>query len=212
MWKARLNQIRIFKSRFAGILFDHRWLLMLLLSASAILFEILEHQNVDNPVDIHFVREIVFFGIIYPLAAGLLLNALLQVQTHRDRVISQQEQAQVITREMMAAENKAELGKTIINFVRTIASVEGIHLFLCSEEHHTLILENNWWLKPTSRQAHRSTGSIPADFCGMSAHIPEKRLHPFSRVINRKIQSSMDIVFPYYRKQQSPEAVAERVM
>lgn len=178
MGKRGNNYFSRFRYYVASVLLEHRWLLLILLSASAFIFEILEHQNIDNPVDAHFVREVVFFGIIYPLAVGLLVSALLQAQRQRNFILRQQEIEQKLNRELMSASNWEELCNKIVNFPATVAPAMGVRLFSVSEENNALNLEADWWLvEPLGRPALQSP--TPLGCCGVVHHTLEQHPHLF---------------------------------
>jgi signal transduction histidine kinase len=176
MGKSGANYLRRFGKRVARVLLEHRWLLIILLSASAIIFEIIEHQNVENPVDIHFVREVVFFGIFYPLGVGLLLNALLKVQGQRNYILRQKEIEQKLSQKLMLASTWESLCNQIVLFPQMLTAAVGVRLFTVSEDNHTLNLEAEWWLAGTARKP-RLQPPIPLDYCGIAGHKTGQHLH-----------------------------------
>ena len=165
------------KNDVANVLLERRWVLLFLLAASALIFEILEHQDVDHPIDAHFVREIVLFVIIYPLAFGLLLNTLLKTQRQRDLLLRQQEIKQNLNRLLMSASTWRELCNRIVSFPATETSAAGVCLYLLSEENNALHMEADWWLeKPPRRPVLQNP--LPLDCCGVANHVLEPHLHP----------------------------------
>jgi signal transduction histidine kinase len=172
-----INHFRRFRSYLAGILLERRWLLPAILFLFAIIFEILEHQDVDNPVDVHFVREVIFFGIIYPVGVGILLNALLQFQAERNASLRQQEIEQRLNQELLTAYNWEELRLKVIHFLAAMLPVTGVSLFTSSEESHNLKFETEWWL--VTAETRHVLRTIPHDYCGVANHALVKHAHVF---------------------------------
>ena len=178
----KFNRVQNFFHRWLNYLttalLQHRWLLFVLLSASAIIFEIFEHQHVDNPVDFHFVREVVFFGFLYPLGVFLLLGALLNAQQEKNFLLRQKEIEQELNRELGSASNWKDLCKKITSFPASISPVVGVNLYSFSENNNVLNMEADWWLaKP--KQISEQITTIPFDFCGVNNHTQRQHLHPF---------------------------------
>lgn len=178
-----------YKNRAAGFLLRRRWFLLILLSASAVIFEILEHRDVNDPVDAHFVREILFFGVFYPVAAGLLMNLLLQAQAQRDSIKRQQAQEQKFNQKLLAVQSKSEASQMILEHLRMIIPLRGICLFTCVEDGNSLALENEWWLIP-SRRLPVAAQTVPVAACGVAPHTAAHGLHLFS-LDHRQIDSSL---------------------
>jgi signal transduction histidine kinase len=178
MEKREDNIFRRFRDGAARDLLERRWLLLVLLGVSAIIFEILEHQHVENPVDAHFIREVVFFGIIYPLGVGLLLNTLLRVQEQRNYILRQREIEQKLSQNLMSAASWDQLCRKIVGFPATVTPAVGVSLFSVLQETAALNLEADWWI--TERLRRPALQSPPAlDTCGVAHHQQEKRLHRF---------------------------------
>lgn len=177
MGNPNTSWLRRLKGNLTQALLRQRWLLLILLAASAIIFEILEHQYVDDPIDAHFIREILFFGIVYPIAAGLLLDALLKIQAERNADLRRQELEQRLNRELLAASNWEELRLKVVYFLAAILPVTGVSLFTFSEGSNNLKFETEWRLM--TAEAGRVPQAIPYDHCGVSSHGHVKHFHAF---------------------------------
>jgi hypothetical protein len=62
-------------------LLENRWLFIVLLSAFAFIFESTEVFLRLEPIDAQYIREVIFFVVIYPIFVGWLLSVLLRVKT-----------------------------------------------------------------------------------------------------------------------------------
>jgi len=76
-WFSDLNQ------KLGQRLLENRWLFIVLLSAFAFLFESSEIFFGLERVDAQYIREVIFFGAVFPMVVGWLLTALLRVQTEQ---------------------------------------------------------------------------------------------------------------------------------
>ena len=174
-------------------------MLLVLLSASAFIFEILEHQDVANPVDIHFVREVVFFRIIYPLEVGILLSTLLQVQEKRNQILRQREIEQKLSQELMVASNWDQLCSIIAHLPVLITPAVGARLLPLIEEKNSLHLETDWWLlEPSSRPLLQTP--VFLSNCGVGNHEQERYLHPFLSNDHPNTQSLRQYCLPLYKE------------
>jgi signal transduction histidine kinase len=172
------NHFIRFKNKVASVLLERRWLILILLGLSALIFEILEHQHVENPVDAHFVREVVFFAIIYPIGVGLLLNMLLKSQEQRNYVLRQREIEQKLNQDLISAPTWEQLCKKIVDFPATVTPAVGVRFCSLFEQASALKLEMDWWIIERSRRPALET-PIPLNFCGVTHQGQKDRLHLF---------------------------------
>jgi signal transduction histidine kinase len=178
MEKREESLIVRFRNKAASVLLEHRWLIVILLGVSAFIFEILEHENIENPVDGHFIREVVFFVIIYPLGVGLLLNTLLKFQEQRIYILRQREIEQKINQDLISAPNWEQLCSKIVRFPASVTPAVGVRLCSLAVEATVLNLEDDWWIIERLRRPVLHT-PIPLDYCGVAHHGQEQRLHLF---------------------------------
>jgi signal transduction histidine kinase len=157
---------------------EHPWLLLLLLAAAALTFEILENWDIHNPVDVNFVREVLFFGAIYPVVTFWLLNRLLAARAKHHNIAWQQERSRQLKQKMMQATNIEEVYQIIAAFPETIAPVVGVILFRPSADGTALKMAVERW--PVHGQRPPSLPpTISYHYCGAAAHSPDSGLHPF---------------------------------
>jgi signal transduction histidine kinase len=172
------KNLRDLRNNVAGVLLERRWLLLVLLGLSAFIFEIWEHQHVENPVDIHFLREVIFFGIIYPIGVGLLLNTLLKVQAERNESIRQREIEKKLNITLLAAKTWKDLCLKIVHFPGTLLPVVGVSLFSYADVSNEIELEADWWLVTPEGRPHYPR-PLALDYCGVDHRESEHNLHPF---------------------------------
>jgi hypothetical protein len=126
-------------------LLERRWLLIALLCAVGIVFETLDNLVDSEPFDGAYIRETVFFGLIYPIGVGWLLTALLRARTERDGVLRQQK----LVEDMMVVPSWTMLLDTIVAIPRRVAPVVAVGLYLQLDEGAEYSLVAAWsLLKP----------------------------------------------------------------
>lgn len=168
-----------FGNYLAEIIFAHRWVLLFLLGCSALAFELLEHAHEDNFVDAHFIREIIFFAVLYPLAFGWLLDFMLNIQAERNQLQWQQELVQRLNRYLSQAKDSDNLYQIIASFPETVAPILGVCVFiLLREDEARLNLAASRWAVSTRQLM--VPAEITRDYCGFSAHAPGYGLHPLA--------------------------------
>ena len=195
-----ISNFRGIKNWLAGVLLKRRWLLLVLLAVSALVFEILEHQDVDNPVDLHFVREIIFFGLIYPIAAGLLLQTMLRVQEEHGSIVRQQKIEQAVRQRLQVSYTWEDFCNSLIEIPLMIAPAVGVCVFSISGDLQSLILEaERWFINPTQRPIFPQP--IPSHFCGVTDHIFNHEMHPFLPELSDAQAATVAYCLPLIRNQ-----------
>ncbi len=172
------NRLSRLWSKIAGVLLVRSWLLVILFFAGALTFEVLEHQNVENPIDIHFALEVIFFGIIYPVIVSLIWKNLLKAQQQRSFLHRLLELEQELNAELSSASDWEDLCNKIVNFPVKIAPVVGTYLLLVSEDATKLELQAHWRLVERSQGRGIQT-ALPINSCGVSNHELAPNFHVF---------------------------------
>lgn len=169
-----MKWLSAFNLKLGQRLLENRWLFIVLLSAFAFLFESSEILLGIEPIDAQYYREVVFFGIIFPIVVGWLLTILLHVQNERNEVLQQQK----FVEDMVAAPSWSVLLETITAIPRRIAPVVAVGLYLPSRENEKFALASEWsLLHPDVRFSLQ--GFDPISICGGN-HDVGAELHPFS--------------------------------
>jgi signal transduction histidine kinase len=163
-----------FNLKLGQRLLENRWLFIVLLSAFAFLFESSEILFGLEKIDAQYYREVVFFGVIFPLVVGWLLTILLHVQKERNEALQQQK----FVEDMMAAPSWPALLETITSIPRRIAPVVAVGLYLQSRDSEKYSLASEWsLLHPDVRFSLQ--GYDPIATCGAGENHPGNELHPF---------------------------------
>ncbi len=165
------------RCKIAEILIEHRWLLLIGLAVAALLFEILENINAQNPVDVHFVREILFFGGIYPLVTLWLMNDLLAVQTERNNLAWQQKLARQLNQKLGQAKSSQEMYDAMVAFPEAVVPVVGVLLYRPTGESGEMKLVAEHWLGQGNAPL-QVLPTLSRNFCDAAAHLPGRGVHP----------------------------------
>lgn len=158
---------------------DHRWLLLLFLSVFVLIFELLENLNTQQPIDAHFLRELLFFGAVYPVVTFWLLNKLFVAQTERNNIAWQQERSRQLKQALAQAHDLDDLHKTIVAFPETVAPTLGVALYRPIPETNRLELAAERWRQwDGGKRPFLLPITITANACSQTKHTPERGLHP----------------------------------
>jgi signal transduction histidine kinase len=166
-WLSNINRI------LGQRLLENRWLFIVLLSAFAFIFESTEVFLGLERIDTQYYREVVFFGVVFPMVVGWLLSILLHVQKERNEAL----QLQKFVEDMMAVPSWTALLETITSIPRRIAPVVAVGLYLQSRENERFSLASEWsLLHPDVRFSLQ--GHDPMQICGADENHPNE-LHEF---------------------------------
>ena len=169
------RMLTVFNLKLGQRLIENRWLIVVLLSAFSFVFESTEFFLGLEAIDAQYYREMIFFGIIYPIVVGWLLTVLLHVQNERNEAFQQQK----FVEDMMAVPSWTALLETIASIPRRIAPVVAVGLYLQSRESDKYSLASEWsLLHPDVRFSLQ--GFDPITTCGGGENHAENELHPFN--------------------------------
>ncbi len=129
-----------------------RWLVLLLLGVLFSLFEINSHYGIqklyslDHPLyqDVHMIREIFLFGIVYPLLTGILLTYLERTIVERNRINKFQEKRLAFVKRLNDASDLEQLVETIVRLPSVFFEATGSYLLLQMPWQENLNL-TSWW-------------------------------------------------------------------
>ena len=202
--KDSMKRFRILHRIAATQVSKHPWLPLLLLAACALTFEILENWNVQNPVNVHLLREILFFGAVYPLVTFWLLYQWLAARAEHNSIAWQQERSRQLKQKLMQARNLEEVYQIIVAFPESIAPVVGVMLLRPSADSDTLEMAVERWPiygeRPSSLPA-----AIPTNYCGAAVHSPDGGLHPFTSVHSLNNAALHGYCLPLFHANQEPD-------
>lgn len=171
-----------FNLKLGQKLIENRWLFIVLLSAFAFIFESSEILLGLEQIDVHYFREVVFFGVVFPAVIGWLLTSLLHVQNERNEA----QQLQKFVEDMVAAPSWSALLETITAIPRRVAPVVAVGLYLPSKENDKYTLASEWSiLRPDARFSLPEYD--PINTCGFKEDHPIE-LHAFD---NSKLENML---------------------
>lgn len=158
-------------------LLERRLFLIALLCAVGIVFETIDNLVDSEPFDGAYIRETVFFGLIYPIGVGLLLTALLQARTEMRK--------QRFIEDLMIVPSWTMLLDTIVAIPRRMAPVVAVGLYLQLDEGGAYSLVAEWSLLKSST-AFRLKDIDPLQTCGADHRHPQgNTIHPIQNVGNK---------------------------
>lgn len=108
-----------------------RWLIMVLIALAVIVVEVLEHEPKGvSALDPDFVREIVVFGVAFPLIGGAVLGALARTgleQGHRMTALTTDLEGKGTNRQrVLIVENSLLLGAGVQSLLASEADLDAI--------------------------------------------------------------------------------------
>jgi signal transduction histidine kinase len=171
-----MEQFLRLRKKLAAAFIERRWLLLAALGASALIFEIVENFDTGDPVNIHFAREVIFFGAIYPLVTLWLLHDLSAVQAERNRLAWQQKNERQLNQVLGQSQNPHDLYQTVISFPESIVPVSGSVLYLPLTEGNEMNVVAERWPGGGERPSQLFP-TVNGNFCSTAAHIPGRGLH-----------------------------------
>lgn len=167
-----------FNNKLGAIFLQYRWWFIALLGLSAILFELHEYRHIGYN-NLHFMREIILFGFLYPLAIGLLLNMAIRAEAARSGALQQRQREQQLSQKLANVHNWEELIATILNFPQQIAPILGASLFVREHDQDLFRLISATWI--TQADAWPEFPSlITAAFDGRQPQMQSTSLHPIT--------------------------------
>lgn len=168
-------------------LLERRLLLIACLCAFGILFETIDNLVDGEPFDATYIREIAFFGLVYPTSVAWLLAAMLRARTERDEVVEKQR----LIEDMMIVPSWTMLLDTIVTIPRRIAPVVAVGLYLQLNEGGEYSLVSEWsLLKPGT--SFRLKDIDPLQSCGSGGQHPRiDAIHPIRSLDHNAAMASL---------------------
>lgn len=175
--KSSMHHFSRWREKIATTIFQHRWLLLVLLGLFVLIFELLEGISNERPINAHFVRELVFFGAVYPVVTFWLLNKLFTAQAERNHFAWQQERSRQLKQALVKARDLETLHQTIVSFPETVAPTLGVALYRPIPNTNRLELAVERWQWGSERPLLLPP-TITASSCGETKHSSANGLHP----------------------------------
>ncbi len=126
-----------------------RWPLMALLSLVVFIVEAEEHipesvQLTDYLFDFEFVREIIVYGLLFPLIGGIVLEMVERLRLDRRHVTRHLHRQQELNQQLVNILEWDELTNLLVRFPRSIAPFTGIFLLIYNHDRTKLELAAEW--------------------------------------------------------------------
>ena len=134
-----------FTLRLSCYLLRWRWWVVTLLALITVSFEILEHFTMPHPVDAHFWRELVVFGILGPLLGGLGLSLLQRAQMERTRAVGHLNRHHELNQQLVGSLDWDELARVLVKFPSSVAPFTGASLLVYERSPARFELAAEWW-------------------------------------------------------------------
>jgi len=154
-----------------ALLFKWRWFFVTFIGAIVVLVEMQEHGTLAaaamNP---HLWREILLFGVLSPLAFGLIIEVLLRVQTERMRAIQELDQQHYLSQSLGQIQNWNELTRIIVEFPQRVLPVVAVSLRVYDPEHDRYELADFWALKGHEQALWKE--DVDRDHCRRCKELP----------------------------------------
>lgn len=148
--------------------------LIALLSVFGIIFETIDNLVDGEIFEANYVREIIFFGVIYPIGVGWLLMTLLHTRTELAK--------QRLIEDLMVVPSWTMLLDTIVAIPRRMASVVAVGLYLQLDEGGQYSLVAEWSLLKLGTE-FRLKAIDPIRTCGSDHRHPVvNSIHPLQNL------------------------------
>ncbi len=145
--------------RWSKLLHWQQWLVLFAMGIFVIMLEVRDHSrmwqqhNSGQTIwsDTELLREIILFGIIFPVVGGIILGYMDRVAKERDKVAERVEFRRAVVAQMQEAQNWSELAEIIVKMPGSIVSAERTWLMAqrSNEDKFDLITR---WERPGSGQ------------------------------------------------------------
>lgn len=131
-------------------LLKRRWWWVVLASIAIFVFEFLEYQLDQRGINIRFVYEILFYGILLPLSTGLALSGLAASRSELAWSIYFQNLKHNLDRQLYNARSYDELGQVFMEFVRVVIPLSSAVLYRYDQPSKEYKAIASWSLSKTS--------------------------------------------------------------
>lgn len=131
-----------------------RWVLVALSALISLAFEVHEHLG-DHPLytDTAFLREVLFFGVIGPLAMGILLTFLAATRSERLHAVQRLAVQRELGQQLSGVRDWEELSALVTRFPQNLVPVSGVSLFVQAPEARDLRFVAEWWTEGLQESA-----------------------------------------------------------
>ena len=129
-----------------------------------IVVEALEHiLKAESLLTVHFLTEVIIYGITIPALGAVLLNWVDRIETDRDQAIFELDQFDEFNRQLRSTENLNDVVEQIGQFTKSILPVQSMMLNVVGEDEQELIPVKTWG--PNSSNDTDTHTYFPLDEC-----------------------------------------------
>jgi signal transduction histidine kinase len=123
-----------------------RWVLVALSVLVFIAFEVREHWGEGLfYTNLSFLREALLFGVVGPLAMGILLTFLAATRSERLRAFERLSVQHELARQLADLRDWEELATFVTRFPQKLAPVSGVSLFVNDHQAGDFCFVSDWW-------------------------------------------------------------------
>lgn len=152
-----------------------RWLIMALAGLFFLIFEVIEHLPPAMILsDPDFIREVLLFGIVGPLLAGLVLSLVKRTTEERSRAYQRLALQHELNQQLASARSWEELSDLVVRFPRQLLPVMGSSLLVRGREKDQFERAAEWWTPDSRLQLDHPLCEFPG--CCLSCLSPDASL------------------------------------
>jgi len=136
--------------RFGEWLLKRRWWWISLATLSVFTFEFMEYHPFQQGrgIELSFIFEISFYGLILPASTGLALTALARSRTELAWSLYYQNLKHNLEQQLHHANSHSELASTIVQFLKVVLPLVGIEMYKYDPNATSYQAVLNWSANP----------------------------------------------------------------
>ncbi len=145
------------------------WLVLFLLGMVFVTYEVIDHSRMlrQYGVDIslledgEFVREVIAFGLVLPILAGLLVGRMTRMRAQRDAILKELEERRAFVEQMNGAVEWHSLVDLVASYPGSVTAANSTYLLVqrSPDEPFDLISK---WRRPSIGLAYQVAPILPA--------------------------------------------------
>ena len=146
-----------------------RWVLVAIAGLVFVTFEVGEHWiGSAAGFDGNFVREVVIFGVLGPLAMGAILTLLAQSWSERLHAAQFMAQQQELSQRLASFQGWHDLAAFVVNFPHSLVPIVGATLFVQDRGDDSFQVVAEWWAAAEQEAVTSPWFHVPG-FCSACA-------------------------------------------
>lgn len=164
------------RTRWLGLgdwLLKNRWWLVVLASLSVFVYEFLEHYPLLEESPHTFAYELLFYGLILPVSAGLIFSQLAASRSELAWMVYSQNLVGNLGMQLQEVHAFHDLADAFLQFVKVVMPLSGATIYSCDQQTRTYKPILNWSSKKDLDIAN-SPLECNAEDCPCLAASPER--------------------------------------